>query len=75
MILNIYSPKCKEVIPSLFVKLTSAPKRTKYLTISMLSFPTAENHKIINGVIGIIGLNLIVFDYDERLKLYNRNRN
>jgi hypothetical protein len=35
MILNIYSPKCKAVTPSLFVTLTSAPFDNKISTISL----------------------------------------
>jgi hypothetical protein len=43
MILNIYSPKCKEVIPSLFVTLTSAPFDNKISTISLCPHLEAVN--------------------------------
>jgi hypothetical protein len=43
MILNNYSPKCKEVIPLLFVTLTSAPLNNKITTISLCPHLEAVN--------------------------------
>ena len=49
MIINIYSPKCKGVDPSLFVKLTSPPFDNKISTISLCPHLEAVNKtKLVN---------------------------
>jgi hypothetical protein len=63
MILKTYSPKCRAVIPILFVTLTSAPLDTKYSTISSGPYSEALN------VTKLIHLLLIIYNiYSPKYK-------